>query len=331
MRLPLSTALLHGLALAVALAAAPPAFAEGEIIVELRTINDRKSVFGTVQAADTTTARARIAGTVVDLSIDEGSAVKEGQVIARVLDAKLAPQLKAVDSRIQALRSRTNLADVELERTRKLYKKGTVSRARLDKAETARKVLGRDLSAMRSERAVIAQRQTEGRVLAPAAGRVLRVNVTKGKSVLAGETIASITANAFVLRLRLPERHARFIKEGDSVSLDRDHSGSAARGVVRQVYPEIQQGRVVADVEVDGLGDFFVGERIKVLITAGSRQSIVVPESYLFRRFGLTFVRLHGAGDVVVQHGQTSEGGIEILSGLRAGDRLLPPAEDRKE
>ena len=321
MRLFIPTAFFRRLALVVAASAAvAPAAAQDEYYVSPHTIEDQKSVYATVQAIDTTTARARIAGTIVDLAVDEGSAVKEGQVIARILDAKLALGLKAIDSRIQAMRSRAKLADVELERTRTLLRKGTVSQARLDKAETARKVLGRDLSAMQAERAVIAQRQVEGRVLAPAAGRVLRVNVTKGNAVQAGDTIATITANAFVLRLQLPERHARLIKRGETVRLDRARSGSVTKGVVRQVYPEIRHGRVVADVDVPGLGlgNFFVGERIKVQISAGARQGFLVPAKYLFRRFGLTF-------------GAMTEGGVEILSGLRPGDRLVMPPQERKE
>ena len=46
---------------------------------------------------------------------------------------------------------------------------------------------------------------------------------------------------------------------------------------MRIVYPEIQGGRVVADVDVSGLGDYFVGERTRVYIDAGKRRAIVVP------------------------------------------------------
>jgi RND family efflux transporter MFP subunit len=312
--------------------------AESVFTVKPLIIEQQKSVYATVQATDTTAARVRIAGTVVELDVDEGDTVTAGQVIARVRDSKLELELRAVDQRIQALASRVRLADVELKRARTLAKKGTISQARLDQAETAVTVLRRDLSAMRAERAVIVEREAEGRVMAPAAGRVLRVEVTSGKAVLAGETIATITADAYILRLELPERHARFIKQGDTVNLgrrdDRDDKATAApgriAGTVRQVYPEIRGGRVVADVEVAGLGDFFVGERVGILISVGQRRGFVVPQKYLVHRFGLTFVALEDAGEIVVQPGQPTPDGIEILSGLRAGDRLLLPAMSAK-
>ncbi len=62
-------------------------------------------------------------------------------------------------------------------------------------------------------------------MLAPAAGRVLKVPVTEGSVMMAGESVATIAANEYLLRLELPERHARFMKKGDPVRI-------GARGLV---------------------------------------------------------------------------------------------------
>ena len=42
-------------------------------------------------------------------------------------------------------------------------------------------------------------------------------------------------------------------------------------GTIKLVYPQIEDGRVVADAVVDGLGDYFVSERIRVWVSAGER------------------------------------------------------------
>jgi multidrug efflux pump subunit AcrA (membrane-fusion protein) len=94
---------------------------------------------------------------------------------------------------------------------------------------------------------------------------------------------------------------------------------------VRLVYPELDQGRVVADVDVAGLGDFFVGERTRVFVATGDRQTILVPAAFLFKRSGVTFALVKGIGEVVVQPGQARGEDIEILSGLAAGDVLQEP------
>ena len=129
---------------------------------------------------------------------------------------------------------------------------------------------------MRGDRDVIAQQASEGAVLAPGAGRVLTVPVSVGRVVLPGETIATLAEDQFILRLQLPERHARFMRAGDTVligarGLQDEGEANAREGRVRIVYPEIQGGRVIADVDVAGLGDYFVGERTRVYVDTGKR------------------------------------------------------------
>lgn len=296
-------------------------------------IEDRKSVFATVESVDVVSARARIGGTVTELLVDEGSPVKAKQKIARIVDEKLALQVKSIEAKIQSFSSQKDLATTALARSEKLYSTGAIPKVRLDESRTNLEVADRSLAAAQAERQVLQQTRIEGDVLSPAGGRILKVLVRKGSVVLPGEPIATLAAEAYILRMQLPERHAMFIEKGDEVQVAQrglgaltPNSGAELRvGVIRQVYPEIKQGRVSADVEVAGLGDFFVGERIRVWIGTGPRPAIVVPEGYLYARYGLTFAKLSDGREVVVQPGLPQTGGVEILSGLKPGDVLARP------
>jgi hypothetical protein len=136
------------------------------------------------------------------------------------------------------------------------------------------------------------------------------------------------------LRLQIPERHARYLKVGDPVRLDGGDLGldGPRFGTINLVYPGVENGHVVADATVEGLKDYFVGQRVRVWIPAGTRQAIVVPETLIATRFGIDYARVwtktDGAIDVPVQRGQQvprpgMRNGLEILSGLKPGDRLL--------
>ena len=298
--------------------------ADNEFTVRKSVVVDRKAVFATVESVDTAAARTRIGGTISGLQVDEGSRVKKGQRLARVDDPKLRLGMRALDARIKSVVAQKDLAKTAFDRIARLRKSGTVSQVRLDEAQTNLDVAEQQLAAMKAEKAVISQRRSEGAVLAPADGRVLKVHVTEGTNVQPGELVATIAADAFILRMHLPERHARFIRRGEAVSIG-GQSLKARSGNIRQVYPELKQGRVVADVEVDGLGDYFVGERVPVYVSAGSRETFVVPEDFLMERFGVTYARIKGVGESVVQTGLTLEAGTEILSGLRDGDVLQTP------
>lgn len=286
-------------------------------------IADMKAVHATVETVDVIAARARIGGTVTRLTVDEGTVVSEGQTIAVVADEKLRLQLKSLQARIDSAAAQRKLALTGLERAKALMKTGTIPQKRLDEAQAQFDAADQALNSAQAENAVIRQSQAEGSVVALASGRILKVNVTAGAVVMPGETVATLAAKSYILRLSLPERHARFMRVGDPVRvLD---GATPSEGRIRQVYPELRQGRVIADADVADLGSYFVGERVRVQIATGERAMIVIPSGYTINRFGVSFVKLASGGEVVVQPGASVDGGTEILSGLKPGDVIVKP------
>ena len=314
---------------ALIVAATAQGAAAGEFIAHAQEIDDRKAVIATVEPVRQLVARARIGGTVAELKIREGDVVAAGQEVARIVDQKLSLQLQAIDSRIKSQQAARDKAKLDFDRASELMRRGVSTQAQLDQAKAALDIAERNLQAIKSDRDVIVQQSAEGAVLAPGAGRVLTVPVSQGRVLLPGETVATIAQDQYILRLQLPERHARFMRAGDKVLMAaRGQEGglkAAQEGKVRIVYPEITGGRVVADVDVPGLGTYFVGERTRVYVSTGKRRTIVVPAPAVFERAGVKFVRLKGGGEVVVQTGESTPEGIEILSGVADGDVLLTP------
>ncbi len=297
------------------------------------TVTDEKSVFATVESQDVVPARVRTGGTIASLAVREGDRVTRDQVLATVADQKLILSHAALDAQIAGLTAQLAQAQTDLGRTESLFRSGVAARAQLDQLTTAANVAGNTLKARLADRAVLDQQMQEGQVLAPTSGRVLSVPVTIGSVVMSGEPVASIAREKFVLRLRVPESHASFLKAGDPVRVEAARGG-ARFGTIALVYPQIQDGRVVADANVAGLGDYFVGERVRVWISGGTRQSVIVPEAVLVTRFGLDYARLQQKDgtviDIPVQRGREQPlpdqpESVEILSGLHAGDVLVQP------
>jgi RND family efflux transporter MFP subunit len=320
----------------VAAAALPAGFAAAEALtVEQRAVADEKAVFATVESISVVPARGRIGGTVVQLGVREGDRVTRGQAIAAIGDEKLGLQMKALDAQIEALQAQANQAQIDFTRIEGLVERGTLPRVKLDEARTALNVAENGLRARTAERAVVNQQLSEGQVLAPSDGRVLKKLVTVGSVVLPGDPVVTVAQQNFKLRLRVPERHARFLKTGDRIRIDGAELGDGASrsGVIDLVYPQIEEGRVIADASVEGLGEYFVGDRLRVWVSAGSRPAFVIPAGYVKTRFGIDYVQLMQAGktiDVPVQRGRELPGpslpdGLEILSGIRAGDQLVRP------
>ena len=305
--------------------------------VQQTTIEDKKAVFATVQSTDSLSARVRTSGTVEELNVTEGSYVKAGETIAMVRDPKLSLQVEALDAQINAAERQVTNLKTELDRTQQLFDRGSATKAKLDSANTQYDVAQSNLEASKAQKAVVVRQMEEGAVLAPQAGRVLEVPITVGAVVMTGESIATIAKDNYILRMALPERHAQFLKEGNPIELAgrgmNCDSSCTRTGKIVKVYPEISDGRVLADASVDGLGDYFVGERIQVRVGAGSREAYLVPSNLVFTRSGIDFVKAKGSDgnstEIAVQIGQPySENGkdmIEILTGLTSGDELIQP------
>ena len=308
-----------------------PVLAQDVLTLAPRPVTDWKAVYGRVEARDRIPARARIGGTVVELAVSEGDMVAAGDRLGRIVDEKIAFQLTAIDAQKTALEAQLANAETELKRGEDLLAQGVTTAQRLDALRTQVDVLNGQMQALDAQRQVVAQQAAEGDVLAPVSGRVLDVPVARGAVIMPGEPVAAIGGGGIFLRLAVPERYAARLKQGDAIQIEGPEGPQDGRLV--RIYPLIENGRVVADVEVEGLPDNFVDARMLVRLPLGAHDALEVPQTAIMTRNGLDFVTVETeAGPVarlvVPGAARDADGGamVEILSGLRAGDRVLTVA-----
>ncbi|MEX6723310.1 efflux RND transporter periplasmic adaptor subunit [Parapedomonas caeni] len=324
---------LAAIGLGLVLVAAAPA--ASRLTVRERLVPDTKVVAATIATKDMAEARARIGGTLVRRLVDEGQRVRRGQLLAVVVDDRLTFETRAYDAQVAAAEAQYANARAEYDRVKPLYEKGWYAKARLDQAEAAAKAAAGALEAARAQKAAAAELGDQGKVFAPEAGLVTAAPVPLGSVVTAGQSIAAIAVDRTVLRIDMPERQAGALKVGLEVGILNGAAAGAVRtGTIEQVYPSVASGRVMADVAVPGLRNDRMGARVRVAVPLGQRKAIVVPRGYVVTRFGVDYVKLLVKSgktlDVPVQRGaaMTAPGitdGIELLSGVRAGDVLVRP------
>ncbi len=324
---------MRALILVAVLAASLPlrVFAE-DLPLAPMSVTEWKAVYGRIEARSRIPARARLGGTLVTLDVIEGDLVTAGQVLAQVVDAKISYQLAAIDAQSQALVAQLDNAKAELARGEDLLARGVTTAQRLDALRTQVEVLMGQIAAVGADRKVVEQQALEGSVLAPISGRVLSVPVAAGAVVLPGEAVATIGGGGIFLRIAVPERHAAFLQEGAKIEIETTMGPS--QGTLARIYPLIENGRVIADVEVPDLPESFIDARVLVRLPVDTRTALMVPESAVITRTGLDFVEVTDPGGpvlrTVVLGQQEVIGGVamvEILSGLVAGDRVVTANE----
>jgi RND family efflux transporter MFP subunit len=259
-----------------------------QVTVVPTSLTDWKAVYGTVEARDRIPARARLGGTLVELSVTEGDEVTAGQVLARIVDDKLDFQLAALDAQRSALAAQLANAEADLLRGEELLKNGVTTTQRVDVLATQVDVLKGQIAAIDAQGEVIRQQSREGDVLAPVSGRVLDVPVAKGAVAMPGEVVAVIGGGGTYLRIAVPERHASALNTGDEIRIS--EAGGERTGTLARVYPLIEGGRVLADVDIADLSDAYIGARVLVRLPVGERQVLLVPADYVTTRAGLDFI-----------------------------------------
>ncbi|WP_395541751.1 efflux RND transporter periplasmic adaptor subunit [Neotabrizicola sp. sgz301269] len=315
--------------LCLLLAAAAPLASQAETLrLSLQPVTDWKAVFGRVEARDRLPARARLGGTLVELTVSEGDIVTAGQVLGQIEDQKLTFQLSALRAQTEALQAQLANAETELKRGEELLARGVTTAQHLDALRTQVDVLKGQIAALDAQAQVITQQEAEGAVLAPAAGRVLDVPVAQGAVIQPGEEVALLGGGGIFLRLSIPERHADALHEGDAIRIET--TAGTAEGRLEKVYPLIENGRVLADVAVHGLPDRFFDARVLVRLPLARRETLLVPETALVARAGLDFVAVQDGETttfraVVPGERHEDKGAIqvEILSGLQPGDLIV--------
>ncbi|MBI1366826.1 MAG: efflux RND transporter periplasmic adaptor subunit [Alphaproteobacteria bacterium] len=305
--------------------------------VEEREVPDYKPLAAVLTNRDAGAARARISGTLSKLTVREGDVVKRGEIIAVVSDQRRVLEEKAAGDDVAAAEARASKANADLKRVQELFDSGVYAEARLDDAKAAARSANAQLNAARSRRDAMKEATDQGDVLALADGRITDAPIPEGAVVMAGDIIARIATGQRVLRVELPEAEARDIHEGTEIKLTSAGHGDIAKVV--QVYPAIENGQIVIDIDASKFSDEFVGIRTPVLAPIGARRAIIIPADFVTTRYGVDYVRLvrpDGAViDAPVQLGARlptldGEDGVEILSGLAPGDKILPtekPAE----
>ena len=311
-----------------AIGPARPSSGERLVVAESQ-IDAVKPASAVIASRDLAEARTRIPGTLVQLTVREGDTVRQGQVIGRVVDERLGLETAALAAQVDAAEADAARARADLSRVETLFERGFYAQAGLDRARAASRAADAQLRAARARRSAGAETSGQGRILAPASGRVLTADVPVGSVVGAGQSVATITAGPLVLRLELPEAQGRALSVGQAVLVSSQDLPGTGVGTIAQVYPAA--GRTTADIAVDGLADDRVGQRVAVQVPLGRRRAIVLPRRFVAARYGVDFVRtVDRAGRVseapVQLGGPAGAEGVEVLSGLTVGDVVLAPA-----
>ena len=84
---------------------------------------------GTLEAERQAAVRAEIGGTVLDVAVDEGERVRQGELLARIEDSTVRDAQLSAESAVHSAEQNYSTAERQAERTRRLVEGGALARA----------------------------------------------------------------------------------------------------------------------------------------------------------------------------------------------------------
>ena len=292
-------------------------------------------------------------GRIVELLVEEGDVVEEGQLIARLDSRQLDATLSRTHAELIRAQALAEFAVREFERLGKLEYPMDVSQSRLDQSKAEKGRTEADVEALRAAVREIEVMIDKSSIYAPFAGVIVEKNAEVGEVVSAigatgpqsrGAVATLVDFATLEVQIELAQTSLKAAREGAGVRIYLDaYPEHAYRGRIRQIWPTANRSKATVELRAE-----FLERDDRILPEMGVRV-VFIDDAASVGQDAPTKVWLPPAGlvdgavpfvFVVASGGRVSlrpvtvggpgpDGRIEILEGLSGNELVvLDPPED---
>ena len=284
---------------------------------------------GRIEAVQQSTVSAQTSGTIVSLPVDVDDVVKAGDLIVALDDTEQRARLNQALANLSEADASLVDARQRFERIGPLAERGVASQAELDQARNQLNAANARLAQAEASVAQAEEQLSYTQVVAPYGGIVTERHVEVGEAVSPSTPLLSgFSLEALRVVVSIPQRYADIAREQRRATVTLNNGRVLQTGEMTffpYADPNTHAFRVRMDLtETDG--QLFPGMLVRVGLPVGERSALWVPQEAVVQRGELTAVyvlddmdqpRLRQIRKGIVRNGQ-----VEVLSGLKAGERL---------
>ena len=307
------------------------------VVQRVRTPVERR-LDGTIEAVNQGTVAAQTSGRVEAILYDVDDFVPAGAVIIRLRATEQRAGLLQAQAALREATAREAEVQTRYQRMAEMYDRKVVPKATLDDVAMNREAAVARLAAARAALESAKEGVAYTEVRAPYAGVVTKRFVQVGETVSPGAPLMSgISLQYLRVSVDIPQsivEQVRRIKKG-AVYVE----GRRIEATKVMVFPEAASPSSTfrARLELpENATDLYPGMFVKVGFVTGEADRMLVPARSLVERSEVTGVYIiHADGRTSLRQvrvGERFDDGVEILSGLAAGERVaLDPLAAMKE
>jgi RND family efflux transporter MFP subunit len=287
-------------------------------------LGDALRAVGLLAPKDEARLSFKVGGVIDSIAVEEGAAVKQGQVLAILKQAEIGAMLEQA-------RQAAAKAERDLGRAKALFADGVATEEQVQDLTTALTVAKAVLHSAEFN-------SRYARIEAPANGVVLRKLAEANELVQAGQPVLVVSGleRGWIVKTSLADRDIVHVSLGDTVGVAFDaYPGRSFTGRVTNVSSaaDAATGTFPIEVQVDAGGTRFVqGLVAKITLAPKGAQTTaatVVPlQALLEANGGEAYVFVFDAAAKTVKRvsiriGRIAEEQIEVLAGLHPGQQVV--------
>lgn len=327
-----------GAILILALGSAPQPAAAADIetvVVETGGAGAFYVADGYVEAVRQSVIAAQVSGRITALAVKAGDAVKSGQVLVHIDERAAAQQAAASDAQVVAAQAQLDAARKEYERSQRLHQKQYISQAAMDQAEAQFKANQAQANAL-SAQARAAMTATSFHTLrAPYNGIVAGVTTELGDMALPGKPLLTVyDPSALRVIVDLSESYASAFKSGAPVRVEIPGAAENLRWLTPRsvtVLPTSDPASHTIQVRLNlppGTVKLAPGTFVRAHLPLADQRAAIptIPARAVIKRTELNAVYVaDNSGRFQLRQvrlGRTIGDRVEVLAGLRSGERI---------
>lgn len=307
----------------------PAGQAVSVIPVETRSFETEVSLNGEARPVRDVQVTAQATGVrILQILVDEGDMVRQGQAMARLDTALSNAQTSAAQASVAEAASAAVRARGEYDRAESIRDSGALSAEAIEQRRAAALAADARLEAARAQLAETNARLGGGYIRAPASGLVIDRAAELGGST-AGQVLFRIAAdNRLEVAAQVAEADALALSEGQSATfllVD----GSTVLGTLRRLPASIDSRTRTGEAlfSLPANSRVRAGMYLRGSANLPARDVIAVPQSSVMYQGGQAYVLVlddtSRAHRIDVQLGRRDGDWIEVLQGLSGGQRIV--------
>jgi RND family efflux transporter MFP subunit len=303
-------------------------------LVQSEQIADSSDYLVILKSRHSATINPQVEGQITKIFVKSGDRVKAGTPILQIDPLKQQATFNSQEASRAAQEANLKYAETQLEREKKLYAAGVVSKQEFDNAQTAYDAAVAQLKSLAEQ---VSQQGVElhyYKVAAPMSGIIGDIPVRQGDRVTVATLLTTVDEpGSLEAYIYVPAERGRDVKPGLRVHL-LDETGKVVSDaritfVSPEVDPETQTVLAKATIE-NPKGVLRVSQQMRAQVIWSEHQGPVVPVLSVTRINGRFFAFVavkEGSGTVARQKGlkvgDTVGDDYVVLDGLKPGDHLI--------